>query len=84
VGGAFRSGLATCASYFFAPRVLRKENEMTDLANARGAFIGVRVPQKVVDQLDRLAERELISRSDFVRRELYLICRAADREPVPA
>src|SRR6266542_4436587 len=53
-------------------------------ANSRDAFITVRVPRRLVDQLDRLAERELISRSDFVRRELLLAARAADREPMPA
>jgi metal-responsive CopG/Arc/MetJ family transcriptional regulator len=57
---------------------------MTELANTRDGFITVRAPQYLIDQLDRLAERELISRSDFVRRELLLAVRAADREPVPA
>ncbi len=41
---------------------------MTELANNRDAYITVRVPRRLVDQLDRLAQRELISRSDFVRR----------------
>jgi metal-responsive CopG/Arc/MetJ family transcriptional regulator len=57
---------------------------MTELANSRDAFITVRVPRRLVDQLDHLAERELISRSDFVRRELLLAARAADRESVSA
>jgi hypothetical protein len=67
----------------FLPRVYSEgERPMTELANTRDAYITVRVPRRLVDQLDRLAERELISRSDFVRRELLLAARAADREPV--
>jgi GAF domain len=52
--------------------------------SSRDAYITVRVPRRLVDQLDRLAQRELISRSDYVRRELLLAARAADREPVSA
>jgi hypothetical protein len=54
---------------------------MTDLANTRDAIIATRVPRKLADQIDALAQREMISRSDFVRRELLLAARAADREP---
>jgi hypothetical protein len=54
--------------------------KMPQLADSRHAMLAVRVPQRLIDQLDRLAERELISRSDYVRRELYLAARAADRE----
>jgi metal-responsive CopG/Arc/MetJ family transcriptional regulator len=57
---------------------------MTELADTRDGYITVRAPQRLIDQLDRLAEHELISRSDFVRRELLLAVRAADREPARA
>jgi metal-responsive CopG/Arc/MetJ family transcriptional regulator len=57
---------------------------MTEIADTRGINLTVRLPRRLIDQLDALAERELISRSDFVRRELLLATRAADREPVSA
>lgn len=55
---------------------------MSELADSRDGYISVRVPRRLIDQIDRLAERELISRADYVRRELLMVARAADREPV--
>jgi metal-responsive CopG/Arc/MetJ family transcriptional regulator len=57
---------------------------MVELADTRDAYLTVRLPRRLIDQLDRLAERELISRSDYVRRNLLLAAREADFEKVSA